>query len=182
MVLLWWRPRTPRLPVLGAPNCPLLTKRSCNACMTATCKQLQTVEGISMLIQEHWVDLAVVAGIGYWEQKRGGELSLIFLHLVYVEWQISLHKRYVYLKVPGDCTTEYLVIRSGTDNTGALIGKYCDSNPPPESLNTKAASIWINFVKTKDSSASFAATWTAETCNWFSYYLLIQNIYFSDLL
>merc|ERR1712179_573821 len=38
-----------------------------------------------------------------------------------------------------------------------------DSNPPPVSLNTKTASLWINFVKTEDSSASFAATWTAET-------------------
>ena len=70
----------------------------------------------------------------------------------------------MYLKVPGDCTTEYLEVRYGTDNTGPLIGKYCDSNPPRESINTKAASIWIDFVKTTDSSTSFAATWTAETC------------------
>ena len=84
----------------------------------------------------------------------------------------------MYLKVPGDCTTEYLEVRSGTDNTGTLIGKYCDFNPPPESLNTKAESIWINFVKTKDTSTSFAATWIAETCKRFSYYLMIQNYYF----
>merc|ERR1712013_255281 len=46
--------------------------------------------------------------------------------------------------------------------------KACESNPPPLSLNTKAHSLWINFVKIEDSSASFAATWTAETltcCN-----------------
>jgi len=60
--------------------------------------------------------------------------------------------------IPGDCNSEYLEIR----RSGALIGKYCDANPPPLSLDTKTAYLWINFVKTEDSSASFAATWAAE--------------------
>merc|ERR1712123_115371 len=57
--------------------------------------------------------------------------------------------------VPGDCTSEYLEVYPGSDAysnsdySGALIGKFCDSNPPPASLSTKSSSIWINFVKTK---------------------------------
>merc|ERR1711892_1151456 len=71
--------------------------------------------------------------------------------------------------VPGDCTSEYLEVYPGSngystsDASGTLIGKFCDSNPPPASLSTKSSSIWINFVKTKDSSTSLEATWTAET-------------------
>ena len=67
-------------------------------------------------------------------------------------------------QIPGDCTSEYLEIRNGLSSaSGVLIGKYCDTNPPPVSLNTKTHTLWINFVKTEHSSASFAATWTTET-------------------
>jgi hypothetical protein len=95
---------------------------------------------------------------------------------VYVEKHLSLHTNKIHFKVPRDCSTEYLEVRLGTDKTGNLIGRYCNSNTPPESLNTKAASIWINFVKTKDTSASFAATWTAENCKRCSNYSPIKNL------
>ena len=78
----------------------------------------------------------------------------------------------IFFKIPGDCSSEYIEVRLGRDDSGVLVGKYCDSNPPPASLNTKVASVWINFVKTKDSSTSFAAIWTVDTCRIFLKLLL----------
>ena len=85
-------------------------------------------------------------------------------------------------QIPGDCTSEYLEIRNGFSELGLLIGKYCKSNPPPLSLNTKAYTLWINFVKTEDSSTSFAATWTAETCKIGTSLVTPYSCYPSDLL
>ena len=66
--------------------------------------------------------------------------------------------------MPGNCETEYLEVRIGVDESGSLIGKFCNDNPPPAKLNTKAGSMWAQFVKTEGSDSSFAATWEGETC------------------
>lgn len=68
--------------------------------------------------------------------------------------------------IPGDCSTEYLEIRAGTESDGALIGRYCFDNPPPSPHHTKHNTLYAKFVSASDSSAFFEATWTtsAMTC------------------
>jgi len=68
--------------------------------------------------------------------------------------------------IPSNCDSEYLEIRIGNSELGDLVGKFCNQNRPPRTLKTKASVVWINFVKIKDSSSSFTASWTTEivTC------------------
>jgi len=67
--------------------------------------------------------------------------------------------------IPGDCSTEYLEIRGGTQDDGPVIGKYCFDNPPT-SFDTKHNSLYIKFVKPSGSTSGFQATWTTSpmTC------------------
>merc|ERR550519_1545699 len=68
--------------------------------------------------------------------------------------------------VPGNCIEEYLEIRIGQDDSGTLLGKFCNDNPPPSTINSNAVGVWAKFVKTNGSSADFEATWQGEkmTC------------------
>ena len=56
------------------------------------------------------------------------------------------------------CETNYLEIYEGMDDTGTLIGKYCEDNIPPTAFKSVGDVLFFKMVKTLDSGNGFTAS------------------------
>ena len=64
----------------------------------------------------------------------------------------------------GDCNTNYIEVKSGSDK-GRVLKKFCTDTQPSGKFKTYASQVYIHFVKGALTS-SFSGTWTTEdvTC------------------
>ena len=62
----------------------------------------------------------------------------------------SVHLRFVEFLVEGDtnrhrCPHDHLTIWNGSDSSAPLIGKFCNSNPPPPVICSSGNTLWLKF-------------------------------------
>ncbi|XP_059143723.1 mucin-like protein [Physella acuta] len=80
--------------------------------------------------------------------------------------------RFSYFSLPNDykCSTDYVEVYDGVNESGRLIGKYCSYNNIPSIIRTRGNSIYMNFVSDwRNQYQGFSANYTSHTCRSFTY-------------
>ncbi|XP_076027535.1 cubilin [Genypterus blacodes] len=79
-----------------------------------------------------------------WPDDYAHNRQCVYLIRLPVGETVTLNFTHMSLESHGSCNFDYVEVRDGGEETSPLIGRYCESSPPPP-VHSSSNSMWIRF-------------------------------------